>query len=140
VPREVRATCAACGAKLFSQADRGESSALPPLESLVLLRVAHVGWATALSEALQEAGIPHRFAAEAGAGGGDSSRFGVFVRAEDSAGALRVDADVLRVQLPDLPDDYDPSALREGECPACGARLGADESECAECGLALIDA
>ncbi len=141
MPHETRATCAACGAVLFAQAEgAGPPSALPPLDSLLLLRVAHGSWAGALSEALQEAGIAHRLAAETGAGRSDAPRFGVFVRAEDAAEATRLDAGVLRGQLPDLPRDYDPSALREGECPACGARIGGAETECAECGLALIDA
>jgi len=141
VPRETRATCAACGAVRFAQADDGaQPTELPPLESLRLLRVAHAGWAGALSEALQDAGIAHRLAAETGAGRSDAPRFGVFVRAEDVPVATRLDAEVLRGQLPDLPEGYDPNALREGECPACGARLGGAEAECAECGLALIDA
>jgi hypothetical protein len=140
VPPEPRATCAACGAALFAQADGAAPSALPPLDALALVRVAHPGWATALSEALQAAGIQHRLAAETGAGRGDSLRFGVFVRPGDSAAAARLDAEVLREQLPDLPEGYDPAALPEGECPACGARIGGAEAECAECGLALIDA
>jgi hypothetical protein len=140
MPSETRATCAACGAAIFAQAEPDDApTALPPLDALVLLRVAHAGWATALSEALETSGIAHRIAAETG-GRTDLPRFGVFVRREDATGATAIDSEVLRGQLPDLPEGYDPTALREGECPACGTHVDASAAECPECGLALLDA
>ncbi len=137
--RESNLVCPNCGIALFGQGESatGEGS-LPPLEDLLLLRVAHVGWAQSLSERLQASAVPHRIAAENAAA--DQLRFGVFVRAQDREASLRVDAEVLREQLPDLPADFDPGALHEGGCPACGAAVGTDERECSECGLALIDA
>ncbi len=138
--RESALVCPNCGTVLFGQGETAaEDDGLPPLEDLLLLRVAHVGWAQSLSAMLQAGGVPHRIAAE-NAGSGDHLRFGVFVRAEDREAALRADAHVLREQLPDLPDGFDPGAVQEGGCPACGAPVGTDERECSECGLALIDA
>lgn len=140
VPNETRATCAACGAAIFAQAETdGAPTVLPELDALVLVRVAHGSWATALSEGLERSGIAHRIAAETG-GRTELPRFGVFVRPEDATGASAVDSEVLRGQLPDLPDGYDPTALREGECPACGTQVGSADAECPECGLALLDA
>lgn len=138
--RESALVCPNCGLALFGQGESATADeGLPPLEALLLLRVAHVGWAQSLSERLQAAGVPHRIAAE-NAGSADALRFGVFIRGEDREAALAVDAEVLREQLPDLPEGFDPGALQEGGCPACGAAVGTDERECPECGLALIDA
>ena len=44
----------------------------------------------------------------------------VFVREADVAEAARLDAEHLRAQIPDVPEDFGLAAPQEDLCPACG--------------------
>ena len=140
--------CADCDVALVEEAAldaAGATEEMPPAARLTCVRAASLGWASALSERLREAGISHRIEAAADDDDGSVRRpganlpYGVYVREEDAAAAARVDDAFMRSQIPDLPaaeaaDGGPPGG--EG-CPACGADLVADAAECPDCGLAL---
>ncbi|MCH2169294.1 hypothetical protein MK489_00805 [Myxococcota bacterium] len=113
---------------------------LPDVSELVCVRAAASSWILALAERMEEAGIPHRVEAS-----GDTSRareapWGIFVRTEDAAAASAIDAEHMKIQMPDLPEGYDPRATEseDGEaCPACGEVLAGKSDECPSCGLFL---
>ena len=52
--------------------------------------------------------------------------------------AREVDAEVLREQMPDIPDGFDPGALDTDRCPACQEPVPEGANECGACGLALL--
>ena len=116
---------------------------LPPASELVRLRVEHPTWIEVLAQHLAEAGIPSRVelvASDRPATRGAPAPCALFVRAEDVERARGIDTDLLRTQLPDLPADVSPEWREAEACPACGAALEAEASECAGCGLAFRDA
>ena len=47
--------------------------------------------------------------------------------------------EVIREVMPDVPEDFDPSAHDTGQCPACGEPVTEGATECPECGLALLE-
>ena len=124
--------------------DVGSLDDFPPAGELIYLRVAPLAWIRALSEALEEAGVPHRVepgrVADPPEGQqpgtfGNVDLFGLYVRTEDEARAREVDSSIAVRVLPEEPED-----LAEGEddaCPACGATLAADVATCPDCGLGL---
>jgi hypothetical protein len=57
------------------------------------------------------------------------------VRPEDAERARRIDEDLLREQLPDLPEGTDTGWSEAEGCPACGAAVDAQVTECPDCGL-----
>ena len=138
--------CVDCGVALVSEGElEGHADrALPPISELVCVRAASVGWAQALSERLAAEGISHRIEV-AGDDLEDGSMrrpganlpSGVYVRAQDVEVAARVDAAFMHSQIPDLPAEGESAADPEG-CPACGAKVEADASECPECELVLV--
>jgi predicted amidophosphoribosyltransferase len=136
--------CAACDVPLVAEGEGVFEAALelPPAAELVRLRVEHPTWIETLAERLAEAGIPSRvelFAGDRPATRG-AAPCALFVRPEDAERAGAIDAELLRAQIPDLPEGVG-SAWREAEaCPACGSALDPDASECAGCGLAFRDA
>ena len=105
-------------------------------------------FARPLLEALAAAGIPFETAAEGRAhevdidsgSSGHMARVEIYVPSEHLGHARTVEAQLLAETLPDLPDGYDPTAMPEGACPACGHALGPQEAECAECGLVIPNA
>lgn len=121
-----------------------EIADLPPASELDCVRVAPLAWVRALSQGLEQIGIPHRIEAanEQDAPEGqdatifDGARlFGLYVQGEDVAAARKLDGSIVAQILPDAAPP-----LAEGEeesCPACGTSLAADEVECGECGLRL---
>lgn len=140
--------CADCGVALVPESALGSAGQavrdLPPVSELVCIRAAAVGWCRMLSERLIEAGISHRIEVAVDDREDDAGRrpsgtlpYGVYVRPEDEAAAVRVDAAFMRSQIPDLPDEE--ASGDGGSCPACGESVSADAEECPECGLALVD-
>ncbi len=61
----------------------------------------------------------------------------IYVPLADIPQARRVQLELIRAAVPDLPPDYDPHALTSEECPGCGTPVIEGAEECAECGLAL---
>ena len=67
------------------------------------------------------------------------SQWAVYVRAADIERAREIDREVIREVMPDVPEDFDPSAHDTGQCPACGEPVTEGATECPECGLALLE-
>ena len=109
----------------------------PPAEELAHLRGADLAFITLLAAKLEEAGIPHQVAADP-QGRGRDIRYDLGVRARDLEQARGIDAAVLRSELPDLPEGFEPFAEHGDTCPACGAQVGPNDETCPSCDLALI--
>ena len=139
--------CIHCEVDLVLEGEQPEGpqrDEMPPISELVCVRASSVGWAMSLSEKLAEAGIPHRIQA-ASTDDDDGERrkpgrtlpYGIYVYPEHEGAASKIDRAHTEYQIPDIPEDHDPSAVSEDSCPACGESIVAAESECPGCGLAL---
>jgi hypothetical protein len=139
--------CVDCDVALVHAEELGpeeEVEELPPVSELVCVRVAPVAWVRALSEGLQERGVPHRVEGarvddapegKSAAVFGNVSLFGLWVLEEDHAAAEELDAGLVGRLIP---DEAPPLTEDEEEsCPACGTALAADTVECPDCGLAF---
>lgn len=137
-------TCADCDVELVAAESLPPEEALdlPPAAELECVRVAPLAWVRALSQGLQERGVDHRVeraAAEDAPPGqkaavfGAVQLFGLYVRSEDAAPARELDG-TIAAQL--LPEEAPELSVEEREsCPACGAALGWEATECPDCGL-----
>jgi hypothetical protein len=134
--------CPACGVRLVVAGEPIAVQELPPASQLRRIRSASFSWARSFSERLVEAGIAHRVeldpAPERGERGERSCS--VFVREQDVELAAQLDAEHVRAQIPDLPEDFSAAAADEGRCPACGEPADLEAAECPSCGLAFRDA
>jgi hypothetical protein len=118
---------------------------LPPASELVRVRTATVAWAHSFSDLLAEEGIAHRveFEDDSVVVAGiprDAQLCSVFVLPADREHAVELDAEHLRSQVPDVPEDFAGGASEEGRCPACGEPADVAAPECGSCGLAFRDA
>ncbi len=135
------ATCVDCGVALVAEGELPRAAAtepgraLPPTAELVALRSADPAWIRILSEALQAEGVPHRVALGQAGSRGRPGSCTLLVLPEDAERAARVDAEVARAQIPDLPEDASPRWVESDACPACGSPLDVGASECGGCGL-----
>ncbi len=113
---------------------------LPPTDELHCVRVSALAWCFSLSDRLGAAEIPHRVEAVSDEGEQTDKvgavPYGVYVRPEDATAAGEIDAEHTAHQIPDMPDEVD--AADDGACPACGAAVDGDASECPDCGLVLL--
>jgi len=137
--------CAECGVALVLAGEPVVVHELPPASALRRVRTATMSWARGFSARLANAGIAHRVELEPDPDGSAVATRGerlcsVFVREEDVANAARLDAEHLRSQIPDVPEDFDLAAPGEDRCPACGEPADLAAAECAGCGLAFRDA
>ncbi len=139
--------CRDCGVELVLERAPVASHEVPPAAMLLRVRTATLSWSRGFSERLLEAGIAHRIELEPEAEPGGSTlairserRCTVYVREEDAADAARLDAEHLRTQIPDVPEDFGVAASGEDVCPACGDPADLAAAECAGCGLAFRDA
>ncbi|MEX2209068.1 MAG: hypothetical protein WEF50_22855 [Myxococcota bacterium] len=110
---------------------------IAPGEEIHLVRSAQLDWIHALAERLAELGIPRQVNPIDQRRATDST-WGLYVRPSDLPRAQAVDREVMLELMPDLPEDFDPSALDTSQCPACGDSVAEGSSECAGCGLALL--
>lgn len=141
--------CADCDVALVSpdqlpSEQDADPAEFPPASELFYLRVAPLPWIQALSNGLEEAGVPHRVEPGKLADPPDGQRpetfgdvdlFALFVLPEDAPAASELDSQIAARVLPHEAED-----LQEGEedaCPACGTRLSAEATTCADCGLGL---
>jgi hypothetical protein len=119
-----------------------ERSELPPADQLVRVRVENPVWIDSLAARLAEEGIASRVDLLDG-DGPVARRHGapcaLYVRPEDAERARRIDEDLLREQLPDLPVGTDTSWSEAEGCPACGASVDAQVTECPDCGLGFSE-
>jgi hypothetical protein len=139
------AVCADCGVALVLEREPIAAVELPPASALRLVRTATLSWSRSFSARLVEAGIAHRVELEPDADGSALATRGerlasVFVREGDVAEAARLDAEHLRRQIPDVPEDFGLAAPQQDLCPACGESADLAAAECASCGLAFNDA
>jgi hypothetical protein len=139
--------CPDCGVVLVLEGESLPMRAdeLPPASDLVRVRTATPAWARSFSDLLAEVGIAHRVEPEdepvRGTGVPTDARLcSVFVRPEDRERAAELDAEHLRSQIPDVPEEFAGSASEEGRCPACGEPADLAAPECGSCGLAFRDA
>ena len=139
--------CVHCDVSLVNEGERPAEDPrdeLPPVEKLVCVRASSVAWAMSLSERLLEAGIPHRIQAATSDEEGSVRRpgqnlpYGVFVLPDDAKAAAGIDASHTEQQIPDIPEDFDPTAGDPNACPACGELISDTATECPSCGLALL--
>jgi len=121
----------------MSEGESESDDGIPPGEQLQLVRSAQLDWIHALAERLAELGIPRQVNPIDERRATDST-WGLYVRPTDHARALVVDREVMIELMPDIPEDFDPSALDTSQCPACGEPVAEGSSECAGCGLALL--
>jgi hypothetical protein len=117
----------------MSEGDDG----IAPGEELQLLRSAELDWTHLLAERLEEAEIPHQVK-PVGERRATNSQWALYVRAADLERAMAVDREVMHEVMPDIPENFDPSATDTSQCPACGESVTEGATECAECGLALL--
>ena len=137
--------CADCGAILTlpgqpaPPAPQPADATVSPHGDLVSVRVADLDWARRLGARLERAGIDHRLEAEAAAGGRchGAGRFRVLVRRPDAEAAMRVDAEQLQEEVPEMAR-VDTGAPAGDACPACGDSVSETAAECPSCGLALM--
>jgi hypothetical protein len=144
------AVCPDCGVALVLEGEAMPASSepaddLPPASDLHRVRTATVAWARRFSDLLAEEDVPHRVEFEVDsvrvAGiPADEQLCSVFVLAEDRERAAQLDAELLRSQIPDMPDDFVPGSGEEGRCPACDEPADLSAPECGSCGLAFRDA
>jgi hypothetical protein len=137
--------CADCGAVLTlpgqpaPPAPPQAAAPASPHGELVSVRVADLDWARRLGARLERAGIDHLLEAEETAGGKccGTGRFRILVRRDDAQAAMRVDAEQLREEVPEM-DGCEMSAPSNDSCPACGDPAPENAIECPSCGLALM--
>lgn len=137
--------CPACDVPLVAAAEVvfDAPEELPPATELVRVRVEHPSWIETLAEHLAAEGIPSRVelvASDRPATRGAPAPCALFVRPADAERARAIDAELLRSQLPDLPENVSSEWSDAEACPACGAALEPEAVECAGCGLAFRDA
>lgn len=137
--------CADCGVALVLERAPVVARELPPLSELKRVRTATFSWSRSFAARLEAAGIAHRIELEPDPVGTTAEtrgerRSSVYVRREDAEEAARLDAEHLRLQIPDVPEDFGVAAPAEDLCPACGETVDLAAAECASCGLAFRDA
>jgi len=132
--------CSDCGVELVLELpEAGNRQVLPELDALVPIRSAPMAWIQALAGALAEAGISSRVESiQARSGSGPAAA--IFVRPEDQAAALPIDAAVARAAIPDLPEQSESGWSETEACPACQTELSPDAEVCPECGLIFLAA
>jgi predicted amidophosphoribosyltransferase len=137
--------CVHCGVALVAAGElppEEQAAPLPPLEELVRVRVENPVWIQTLADHLAEEGIPSRVELLDG-DGPVARRHGapcaLYVRPDDVERARQVDEELLRVQLPDLPEGADTGWSEAEGCPACGAAVDAHATECPDCGLGFAE-
>ena len=144
------AVCPDCGVALVLEGESMPARSAPagdlaPASDLHRVRTATMTWARSFSDLLDEVGVPHRVELEddsvrvAGIPA-DEQLCSVFVRPEDGERAAQLDAQLLRSQIPDMPEDFVTGPVEDDQCPACGEPADLAAPECGSCGLAFRDA
>ncbi|MEN8183049.1 MAG: hypothetical protein ABFS46_11000 [Myxococcota bacterium] len=135
--------CAECEVDLVSPSELPPKGELPPVEQLQRVRVENPVWIQTLASQLAQAGIASRIellSDEAPAARRHGAPCALYVRPEDAGRAREIDEDLLRAQLPDLPEGASGGWSEAEGCPACGTAVEAEAAECPECGLAFAEA
>ena len=102
-----------------------------------MLRKGDLKWLRELYNVLIDAGIPCAVTSESGCNTyrcGEKLR--LVVAAEDFAKAHERIEEYFRELHPELQASHE--LAKQGKCPACGSPVGADDTECSDCGLMLV--
>ncbi len=134
--------CADCGAVLLlpeehKRAQEEKKRVMKEaIENAAVVREGDLKWLGVLYNVLINAGIPCTVISDAGCNKGrcgDKCR--LIVSSEDLERAqARVTEYYMEIH-PELRASHE--LARQGKCPACGSPVGADDTECSDCGLTL---
>jgi hypothetical protein len=136
--------CVHCGVALVAAGELPpeEQTDLPAPEELVRVRVENPVWIESLADRLAQEGIASRVElldSDAPVARRHGAPCALYVQSGDAERARQIDEELLRAQLPDLPEGADTGWSEAEGCPACGAAVGADATECPDCGLGFRD-
>ena len=134
--------CGACDVALVHETElpRDEGEVLSAADELAPIRVEFPHWIEKLAERLAREGIPSRVELvkdDTPRPRGAAAPCVLLVRPEDAERARAIDAELLREQIPDAPDDTSTDWVESDDCPACGVAVPTEAPECPECGLAF---
>jgi hypothetical protein len=135
--------CADCGAVLVlheelrrAQEERKRLAA-KAIENSAVVREGDLKWLTELYNVLIDSGIPCSITSAPGCNKGHCrNKLQLIVSEEDLERARERVAEYFREIHPELRASDE--LAKEGKCPACGFPVGADDTECPDCGLTLL--
>lgn len=146
--RPVATRCADCDVELIHRetlaAAMAAQESFPEVSQLECIRVAPIEWVHGLSGVLEQRGVAHRVepatAQDAPEGQrpdlfGTARLFGLYVLPDDAGLARELDGEIAGRIMPEEAPELDDG--EEETCPACGAALASEATECADCGLAF---
>ena len=135
--------CADCGAVLLlheeyiREQDEKKRIAAEAFENSAVVREGDLKWLNELYKVLIDSGIPCTVISDPGCNKGRCrDKFKLIVAEEDRERAQERISEYFREMHPELRASYE--LTQQGKCPACGSPVGADDIECADCGLPLI--
>ena len=135
--------CADCGAVLLLHEehkrakDERKRLAAKAIENAAVVRKGDLKWLGELSNVLIDAGIPCSVTSEAGCNKGHCrDKFLLIADRGDLARAQERIEEYFRELHPELRASHE--LAKQGKCPACGSPVGADDTECSDCGLMLV--
>jgi hypothetical protein len=134
--------CADCGAVLLLHEEYKRAQeekkllAAKAVENSVVLREGDLKWLGELYNVLINAGIPCTVTSDAGCKKGCRPKCMLIVSKEDFEIAQDRVTEYFREIHPELRASHE--LAKQGKCPACGSPVGADDTECSDCGLTLL--
>jgi len=135
--------CADCGAVLLlhEEYERAHEEkkrlAAKAIENSAVVREGDLKWLGELCNVLIDSGIPCTVISAAGCNKGHCrDKFRLIVSEEDLEKAQERIAEYFREIHPELRASHE--LAKQGKCPACGSPVGADDTECSDCGLTLL--
>jgi hypothetical protein len=134
--------CADCGALLLSHEEHKKAQeekkqlAAKAIENSVVVREGDLKWLGELYNVLINAGIPSTVTSDAGCNKGCRPKCMLIVSKEDFEKAQECIAEYFREIHPELRASHE--LAKQGKCPACSSPVGADDTECSDCGLTLL--
>ena len=135
--------CADCNAVLVlheehrrAQEERKQLAA-KAIENSAVVREGDLKWLGELYKVLIDSGIPCTVTSAPGCNKGHCrNKLQLIVSKEDLEKARERVAEYYREIHPELRASHE--LAKQGKCPACGSPVGADDTECSDCGLTLL--
>jgi hypothetical protein len=135
--------CGDCGAVLLlheeyrrAQEERKRVAA-KEIENSVVLREGDLKWLGELYNVLIDGGIPCTVTSDLGCNKGScGNKCRLIVATEDLERAQERITEYFMEMHPELRDSHE--LVSQGKCPGCGSPVGADDTECSDCGLTLL--
>ncbi len=135
--------CADCGAVLllhdeYRQAKEEKKRLMEQaVENAAVVREGDLKWLEELYSVLIDAGIPCTVVSDLACNKGCcGDKCQLIVSKEDLERAQERVTEYYREVHPELQASHEQAS--QGKCPACGAPVGADDTECSDCGLMLV--